>query len=90
MKISPLVWLLFILLFNHVFAIPTLSNGIRELIHPESVSGVWILILQWLYMALIGILTIVDLFIIIFLYWLITKFISVDKLEDIFYKIKNK
>lgn len=89
MKISPLVWILFILIAD-TFVIILLANGIRELINPDWINPDWIHVIAWVETIFIAVLSIINVFLIIFLFWLITKFISIEELEKAFYKLKNE
>lgn len=87
-SISPLVWLIGFPIVSFLVII-FLSNGLRELITPEWIDPAYIIIVAWIELILIGVLSIISIFCILILFWLITKYISIDKLEDAFYRLKK-
>jgi hypothetical protein len=70
------------------------ANGIRELVHPEwrifFKYPILIDVLTWLYLFIIIGLVIVILYCFILLYWILTKFISIDKWEDALNELKKR
>jgi len=89
-KLSPLVWLIAIPIFSFIIII-LLANGIRELIVPEmNLTPEQITIITWIELGCIGLLAGISIFCLIILFWLCTKYISVDQLEAAFYEIKNR
>lgn len=92
MRLS-LVQLVFIPILFTAFIV-VLANGIRELLIPEWQIlidyPVLILILAWLEILGIIMMSGFNIYCLIKLYYLITKFISDDKLEAELYRIKKK
>jgi hypothetical protein len=86
--ISPIVWIIAIPIISFIIII-FLANGIRQLITPEWFPEKWVTIAAWIELGIIGSLAIVSIICILYLFYLITKFISIDKLEDEFYRIKK-
>lgn len=71
-----------------------LSNGIRELLEPEwSVLihyPILITVLAWLELVGIVILTILSIYCLIVLYYVLTKFVSTKELDDALNDLKKK
>lgn len=88
-----LVRLIFIPIVSFI-AILALSNGIRELLEPEWQIlidyPVFIPIISWLEFVGICFLTIVSIYCLVVLYYVLTKFVSTKELDDALKELKKK
>ena len=88
-----LVRLIFIPIISF-FLIIFLGNGIRELIVPEWEIlidvPILITVLAWLELVAIVILSIISIYCLIVLYYVLTKFVSTKELDDALHDLKKR
>ena len=88
-----LVRLIFIPIISF-FLIIFLGNGIRELIVPEWEIlidvPILITVLAWLELVAIVVLSIISIYCLIVLYYVLTKFVSTKELDDALHDLKKR
>lgn len=87
-----LVRLVFIPILSFVLII-FLANGIRELIIPEWQGiidqPIWATVIAWIELVGVVTLSIISIYCLVVLYYVLTKYVSVDKLEEALRALKE-